>query len=41
MTVINTNVKSLIAQNALKVNNRAMANAMEQLYWQADQQCLR
>ena len=31
MTVINTNVKSLIAQNALKVNNRAMANAMEQL----------
>jgi flagellin len=30
-TVINTNVNSLIAQNALKVNNRAMANAMEQL----------
>jgi flagellin len=31
MTVINTNVKSLIAQNALKINNRAMSNAMEQL----------
>ena len=31
MTVINTNIKSLIAQNALKVNNRAMSNAMEQL----------
>jgi len=31
MTVINTNVKSLIAQNSLRVNNRAMANAMEQL----------
>jgi len=31
MTVINTNVKSLIAQNALKVNNRAMSNVMEQL----------
>jgi flagellin len=31
MTVINTNVKSLIAANALKVNGRAMANAMEQL----------
>jgi len=31
MTVINTNMKSLIAQNALKVNSRAMSNAMEQL----------
>ncbi len=31
MTVINTNVKSLIAQNALKVNNRSMSNVMEQL----------
>lgn len=31
MTVINTNVKSLIAQNALKVNNRQMSQAMEQL----------
>jgi flagellin len=31
MTVINTNVKSLIAANALKINNRAMSNAMEQL----------
>ena len=31
MSVINTNVKSLIAQNALKVNNRAMSTAMEQL----------
>jgi flagellin len=31
MTVINTNVKSVIAANALKVNGRAMANAMEQL----------
>jgi len=31
MTVINTNVKSLIAANALKVNGRAMANAMQQL----------
>ncbi|MEY2593660.1 MAG: Flagellin [Pseudomonadota bacterium] len=31
MTVINTNMKSLIAQNALKVNNRAMSNVMEQL----------
>lgn len=31
MGVINTNVNSLITQNALKVNNRAMATAMEQL----------
>ena len=31
MSAINTNVKSLIAQNALKVNNRAMSQAMEQL----------
>jgi flagellin len=31
MTVINTNVSSLISQNALKVNNRAMASAMNQL----------
>ena len=31
MTVINTNVSSLISQNALKVNNRAMATAMNQL----------
>lgn len=31
MTVINTNVKSLAAQNAIKVNNRSMTTAMEQL----------
>jgi len=31
MTVINTNVKSLIAQNAIKVNGRDMAKAMSQL----------
>jgi flagellin len=31
MSVINTNVKSIVAQNALTVNNRAMSNAMEQL----------
>ena len=31
MTVINTNVSSLISQNALKVNSRAMASAMNQL----------
>ena len=31
MTVINTNVSSLFAQNALKVNNRALSTAMEQL----------
>ncbi|MEK0416497.1 MAG: Flagellin [Pseudomonadota bacterium] len=31
MSVINTNVKSLIAQNALTVNNRSLSKAMEQL----------
>ena len=31
MTVINTNVKSLVAQNAMTVNNRSMNKAMEQL----------
>jgi flagellin len=31
MSVINTNVKSLIVQNAIKVNNRLMSSAMEQL----------
>jgi flagellin len=31
MTVINTNVKSLAAQNAITVNNRSMSTAMEQL----------
>jgi len=31
MTVINTNVSSLISQNAVRVNNRAMATAMNQL----------
>jgi len=31
MTVINTNVKSVIAANALKINGRAMADAMERL----------
>jgi flagellin len=31
MTVINTNIKSLIVQNALKQNNRAMGVVMEQL----------
>lgn len=31
MTVINTNVKSLISQNALNKNNRALSAAMEQL----------
>lgn len=30
-SVINTNVKSLVAQNALTVNNRALGKAMEQL----------
>ena len=30
MTVINTNVKSLISQNALSKNNRALESAMEQ-----------
>ncbi|MFN5096507.1 flagellin, partial [Limnohabitans sp.] len=31
MTVINTNVKSLVAQNSLTVNNRSLSKAMEQL----------
>lgn len=31
MTVINTNVKSLIAQNAIQINNRDMSKAMNQL----------
>ncbi len=31
MSVINTNVKSMIAQNALTVNNRTLGKAMEQL----------
>jgi flagellin len=31
MSVINTNVKSLVAQNALSVNNRTLSKAMEQL----------
>ena len=31
MTVINTNINSLIAQNALKVNGRSMADSMERL----------
>jgi flagellin len=31
MTVINTNVKSLAAQNAITLNNRSMSTAMEQL----------
>ena len=31
MSVINTNVNSLIAQNAVNVNSRALSNAMEQL----------
>lgn len=31
MSVINTNVKSIVAQNAATVNNRAMSKAMEQL----------
>jgi flagellin len=31
MTVINTNIKSLVAQNAIKSNNRALSSAMEQL----------
>jgi len=30
-SVINTNVKSIIAQNAMSVNNRSMSKAMEQL----------
>ena len=31
MSVINTNVKSMIAQNAMTVNNRSLGKAMEQL----------
>ncbi len=31
MTVINTNIKSLISQNALNLNSRALSSAMEQL----------
>ncbi len=31
MSVINTNIKSIVAQNAMTVNNRAMSKAMEQL----------
>ncbi|MEY5027733.1 MAG: Flagellin, partial [Pseudomonadota bacterium] len=31
MSVINTNMKSLIAQNNLSVNNRALSSAMEKL----------
>lgn len=31
MSVINTNVKSLVAQNALAANNRTLSKAMEQL----------
>jgi len=31
MSVINTNVKSLVAQNAMTVNNRAMSTAMQKL----------
>lgn len=31
MTVINTNIKSLVAQNALNLNSRALAQAMQQL----------
>lgn len=31
MSVINTNVKSLVAQNALTVNNRSLSKTMEQL----------
>ncbi|WP_353238141.1 flagellin [Limnohabitans sp.] len=31
MSVINTNVKSIVAQNAMTVNNRSMNKAMEQL----------
>jgi flagellin len=31
MTVINTNIKSMIAANSLQVNNRAMSKAMNQL----------
>jgi flagellin len=31
MSVINTNVKALVAQNSLNINNRAMSKTMEQL----------
>ena len=31
MTVINTNVKSLVTQNALSINNRSLSRTMEQL----------
>ena len=31
MSVINTNVQSTVAQNALSVNNRSLSNAMQQL----------
>lgn len=31
MSVINTNVKSLVAQNAMTINNRSMSKTMEQL----------
>ena len=31
MSVINTNIRSLVVQNAMKVNNREMATTMEQL----------
>jgi flagellin len=31
MSVINTNVKAIVAQNALTANNRVLSNAMEQL----------
>jgi flagellin len=31
MSVINTNVKSLVAQNAMTVNNRSLSKSMEQL----------
>ena len=31
MSVINTNIKSLMAQNAMTINNRSMSHAMQQL----------
>ena len=31
MTVINSNIKSLVAQQALSANNKALTKAMEQL----------
>ena len=31
MSVINTNVKSLVAQNAMSINNRSLDKAMQQL----------